>query len=600
MRSARAVTTASDRHRALIQAFEAGRAAGDRDQLTQAALALPSAMGFGVHPGPIPALLFEAYESADSSDLRTRARLAAALAAAWVYGGEAHRAAGFAAEAQALAELAADPSTIASALDAALLTCWGPDDFDRRRHLAARLVDVVAHVADVEVRLSAYLWRLTTAWECLDMVAVQRQLRALDLLAAESGSERVSFFALSRRAMHAIAVGDAEQARRLLERTCDLAASITEPDAAAVVHELTAVTAMRFGAPDVLVDEAAAFEAFGSTEGIASVSMDAAVYWLAVDEPARAESLVRRVVGNGFSTVTKDVDFLLTVANATLVASELGLDELAREGAATLEPYAGRAILNAGAVAFHGVVDDYVYRARRAVSDERANRWRDSAVSAYRRIGADWWIERLDAGGHETAHGRRSITHVTLQLCQLTSGLWSVGRGPDYVVLPDLRGLHYLRELLAHPGAERSSLELAESARGHAGTGVRQSDLGIVLDDTAKAAYRRRLAELDADIAEAEGWNDSGRLERAESERQALIDQLTSAVGLGGRHRRIGSTDERARIAVRKAIAAALEQVEQHDPHLGRLLRDTIRTGTWCRYEPDPDRPVEWVLNPSN
>jgi hypothetical protein len=54
-----------------------------------------------------------------------------------------------------------------------------------------------------EAGLTAHLWRLTTAWECLDVVAVQRQLRALDALAAESGAPRIAFFAASRRAMHA-------------------------------------------------------------------------------------------------------------------------------------------------------------------------------------------------------------------------------------------------------------------------------------------------------------------------------------------------------------------------------------------------------------
>ena len=32
-------------------------------------------------------------------------------------------------------------------------------------------------------------------------------------------------------------------------------------------------------------------------------------------------------------------------------------------------------------------------------------------------------------------------------------------------------------------------------------------------------------------------------------------------------------------------------------PALGRLLRDTVRTGTVCRYDPDPTRPVRWLLD---
>lgn len=125
-----------------------------------------------------------------------------------------------------------------------------------------------------------------------------------------------------------------------------------------------------------------------------------------------------------------------------------------------------------------------------------------------------------------------------------------------------------------------------------------QSDLGEVLDATAKSAYRRRLAELDADLAEAEAWHDVARRERTAAERQALLDELAAATGLGGRRRRIGAHDERARTAVRKAVASAIGRIERHDPGLARLLRDTVRTGVTCRYEPDPDRPVQWIVDP--
>lgn len=91
----------------------------------------------------------------------------------------------------------------------------GPDDFAVRVGLAARLDGVAAHPADPAPRLTAHLWRLTTAWECLDVVAVQRQLRALDLLAAETGTARYAFFAAARRAMHALVTGDLDGAATL-------------------------------------------------------------------------------------------------------------------------------------------------------------------------------------------------------------------------------------------------------------------------------------------------------------------------------------------------------------------------------------------------
>ena len=59
----------------------------------------------------------------------------------------------------------------------------------------------------------------------------------------------------------------------------------------------------------------------------------------------------------------------------------------------------------------------------------------------------------------------------------------------------------------------------------------------------------------------------------------------------------MGGSAERARVAVRKAIAAALAQIEQHEPGVARLLRDSVRTGMTCRYEPHPDHPVTWLTD---
>ncbi|HEV7213013.1 MAG TPA: hypothetical protein VGN47_14985 [Blastococcus sp.] len=117
------------------------------------------------------------------------------------------------------------------------------------------------------------------------------------------------------------------------------------------------------------------------------------------------------------------------------------------------------------------------------------------------------------------------------------------------------------------------------------------------LDAQALAAYRHRLAELDAELDESREWADPVRAERLEQERVALIGELARATGLAGRPRRQGDARERARVAVRKAIAAAIGRLADVDPALARLLRDTVTTGGICRYEPDPGRPVRWILD---
>jgi hypothetical protein len=166
------------------------------------------------------------------------------------------------------------------------------------------------------------------------------------------------------------------------------------------------------------------------------------------------------------------------------------------------------------------------------------------------------------------------------------------------VVLPELKGLRHLRHLVARPSVDVAALTLSDLAAGHGGGGVAGSDAGEILDEAAVTAYRTRLGEIDAEIDEAAAWADPGRRERAELEREALLRELAAGTGLGGRHRRSGSTDERARMAVRKAIVAAVQRIERHDPPLARLLRDTVHTGLSCRYEPDPDRPITWLLDP--
>jgi hypothetical protein len=579
-----AAAVPADRRTAALNALQAARDSGDHDAMARAVLDLPAGQQFGAHPGRIPALVHEAYAAALEPAIRCR--LAAALARAWVYGGDPGRAVRFADEALATAEQLADPEILAEALDAQLLCHWGPDDFVERLGLAARLADTAAHLSATEPRLSAHLWRLTTAWECLDMLAVQRQLRALDLLAEESGSARVAFFAVSRRAMYSLVVEELAQADRLIEATVAAGRDTSEPDVEAVVHSLVAGRASRVGDRQVLAAEAAAFEAFGTEQGIGSVVAEAAILWLEAGFPERAGLLARRLAGTGLDSIGRDVDFLLTVGSVVAVAAAVGLPELASTGAAVLEPYAGRAVLNAGAVSFHGVVDDYLCQAHGGSA-----RWRHSALACYDRIGAEHWRDRLGGGAPVT-----SVPLVVLLYRKDDSG-WTVGRPGATWELPDRRGLHHLRTLVQRPGQEVAALELAAAAAGHPGVTV-EEQAGELIDAQALSAYRHRLGEIDAELAEADSWADRGRAERLRLERSALLDELTAGTALGGRARRFGSSPERARTAVRKALASTLSVIEAHDPMLGRLLRDTVRTGFGCRYEPDPARPVRWQLDP--
>src|SRR5205823_9792080 len=196
-----------------------------------------------------------------------------------------------------------------------------------------------------------------------DVVAVHRQLRALDLLAQDSGNVRVAFFAATRRAMHALVTDDLDAADRLIARTMELGAALGELDLDAVVHSLGASRARQVGDVEELRFEATAFEDHGVAEGIPSVLAEAAVLWHAAGETERASELLTRVASPGLATIVRDVDFLLTISCLVEVGVAVGDDDVVTDGARLLEPYAGRGVLNAGAVTFHGVVEDYLHRA---------------------------------------------------------------------------------------------------------------------------------------------------------------------------------------------------------------------------------------------
>lgn len=160
--------------------------------------------------------------------------------------------------------------------------------------------------------------------------------------------------------------------------------------------------------------------------------------------------------------------------------------------------------------------------------------------------------------------------------------------------LRDTKGLHYLSRLLRHPGQEFHVLDLIRIHTPEVGGRLGQ---GLdILDPQAKAAYRRRLAELRAEVEEAEGFHDLGRTERARSELEAIDEQLAAAVGLGGRDRKVGSASERARAAVTQRLRAAIRRIAGPHPALADHLAGRIKTGTFCVYRPDPIRPIAWDL----
>jgi tetratricopeptide (TPR) repeat protein len=182
---------------------------------------------------------------------------------------------------------------------------------------------------------------------------------------------------------------------------------------------------------------------------------------------------------------------------------------------------------------------------------------------------------------------------------------WSVSFEQRTVRVRDLKGMHYLARLLADPGREFHVMDLVALESGvesggnaperYSGPELQSSglgDAGEMLDARAKEAYRRRLAEIEADIDEAQA--DGGRATQGGVERDFLVRELSRAFGLGGRERKAGSASERARVSVTRAVRQAMTRIREHHPPLAQHLDYAIRTGTHCAYLPDPRVPLTW------
>jgi hypothetical protein len=225
-----------------------------------------------------------------------------------------------------------------------------------------------------------------------------------------------------------------------------------------------------------------------------------------------------------------------------------------------------------------------------------------AARTTFERIGA---IDQADRAEREGANRPPETPATDGNTFRREGDYWSVAFEGRTVRVRDRKGMHYLARLLAEPGREFHAMDLvtfesgANAPVGHPEPELLSSglgDAGEMLDARASETYRRRLAEIDEDIDEARGMGDTGRATQAGAERDFLVRELSRAFGLGGRQRRAGSTSERARASVTRAVRQAMTRISQHHPPLGKHLDHAVHTGTYCAYQPDARVPSGWTF----
>ncbi|MGH9242763.1 MAG: hypothetical protein ACRD29_00245 [Acidimicrobiales bacterium] len=610
------------------------RRAGRADLLARAALGLGSgSAGFEV---PLVDraqldLLEEALAVLPSDEVSLRCRLLARLAVALTMVEADERRRALAEDAVEVARSAEDPGGLAAALAARCDVLSGPSYVELRQEMAAEIVRIARQAGDPGLELLGRRHRLVASAEHGDMVVVDAEIREFAALADVLGQPLYGWYVPLWRATRALMEGRVVDCGRWLEDAAATGASAGSHNAVLLTGTLRWCLLSEAADRAGLEALAAEFDRLGLREepgvwaGVALALMSAEMGRLAVARAA-FDSVAPRLAG-----APRDSEWLPMLAQASELISHLGSHPVAGWVYEALQPLAGLLVVEGIAAGIRGSVHRHLGLVAAALGrDDQAAEHFASAVEVHERLGApllvartqrDWGFalgngdalraalagyERLglDARTEEIRRARAPVAVVAgegEQRFAKEGDSWTVTFADRTARLRDAKGLRDLARLLAAPGVPVPAVALATPrsfeprvSEATAAELHEEGDLGPALDPAARAAYQRRLGDLDEEIDEADALGDVERAAKAKTERDLLIDQLSAAFGLGGRPRRSGDHVERARTAVTARIRGAIRRIEDVHPELGRHLRASIRTGTLCVYE--PEQPAHWTV----
>ena len=632
-----------------LQASELARRSGSPRQLARAALGIGGRLPWA-RPGNdtrlIPALQ-DALVLLGGSDDRLRVRLLTRLACAWRSTPEQRdQSAALSSQAVELARQLDDPSTLSYALAGRFWAILWPENPAARLPLAEEMLEVAEASGDAERLLDARSMLYIAYADLGRMTEARRQLQDLIHLAEEvSGiTPWQAWLGLAPVSLVALMDGNYARAAELLEREAayGFPTTMVRDDISARRMQMFLLAREQGQLSSVEQDVRTSVEEFPWYPCHRS-ALALLLYDLGRHEEARV--VFKDLAQDEFRALYRDCEWLLGMAMASEACSLL--DE--RDDAAILYdqllPFSGshavgQAEGSVGATDRYlgllavttGRLDDAVEHLAAALQlNERmaARTWiahtqhdLAEALRARKGAGDEVRAESLDRSASATARelGMRALESqitaadatgdpealaVTASRFLREGEYWTVAYGGSTVRVRDAKGMHHLARLLADPGREFHALDLAGERIAAVSVGLADEsgmtvgdvgDAGIRLDAEAKSAYLGRLHELEEEAAEAEAWNDGERGARAQQEIAFLTEELKGAVGLGGRDRREASSAERARLSVTRALRSAIARIAEQHVALGAHFDATVRTGTFCSYQPDPRVPTAWEL----
>lgn len=640
---------------AFLRAAESARAASDARHLAHAAIGYSWA---GALTGAVDEreirLLDEALTLLPTADGALRCHTIVALSIGLYFSLDHERAHALAREALAMAERLERPGVLGAALTATHYAQWHPAGAPERARIARALTAAGEQAGIVSMGLEGLQWQVIDVLELGDAAGARRVLEQFGRRAEAAGIGVYLQHAFLMRGMQALLEGrlDDAEARGLQA----LAVKRRPERSNALQFHAAQVFAIRYEQARLPELEAAVAAAVELRPTLPIWRAALAFLYVEIGRPDDARRELDVLAARDFDDVRDDVNRVPLLTICADVAAALGDRPRAARLYELLLPFADRWVVIGMAVACWGSVERYLGRLAAALGRpadavahcDRALAQHElggapallghtqidrailaraagdatqakSLVAAAQRIAERFGLARLAARARDldldtapaasAAGGPPPVAtpaNASVAVLRREGEYWTIAHGVTVLRLKDSKGLGYLAMLLRHPNREFHVLDLSsEGAPAASGTDVgaaieaglqpgNAGDAGEMLDPAARAAYKRRIAELRETLAGAEAEDDVVSADDARQELAFIEQEMARGVGLGGRSRKAASVAERARQNVTRAILVVVRKIADGDAALGEQLTAGVRTGLFCAYEPGADVVVSW------
>ncbi len=549
------------------QTAELARQAGRTSHLALAALGMGTGLGgfeVPLHNELQVQLLEEALGSLPERDGGLRAAAMGRLSLAYADSARERERIKLARSAVEMAGRVGDPCVESGALAAYCDTIAGPGQVVERFEAASRMLGIAERGHDSPCQLLARRLRVVALMERGDWPEVDAEVEAFARTSDRLMLPLYAWCVPLWRGARALMSGDFGAATRYADEAEAIGRRAGSANAALMVFTLRMWTHRTSG----VLPTSFAAETHSIIKSVYDASLALAMgasYFAAAGELEEAALFFDRLMSRGLDSI------MWHVGDAAIA---LDRADAAEEVARRLAPYEGLWVIDGIGGGVMGVTAHLLGRLAAFLGrTDEARRLLGRAIDAYHDSGAKPWLAKAEQDLAAIAGRTTRAAQAMEGLFHKYGRIWQLRWRDGEATVPDSKGMYDLSVLLARPGEPVHVLDLVAAGGGPQRAEV-GGDTGPILDDQARAAYKRRLTELEADIAEAERDGESQLAGTLTEERDFLVRELAAAYGLGGRAR---TTGNRPSAPVRRSPCGSRRRSRRS----GRYIRRWPATSSW-------------------